>query len=282
MKRPSIAIVGVGRLGTALAQRLSEAGYQVSKIHSRRLAQLHRLRTDVMWLCVPDAETARVAQNISTFARAANVAFHSSGVLTSDVLAALRRAGVAVASVHPLMTCVRGSVPELAGVPFAVEGDVRAVRVARGIIRELGGEAFAIRKKDKVAYHAFATMICPLLVALLATAEKTAALAGMSGRESRRRMMPIIRQTLGNYKKLGPSGAFSGPIIRGDVETIRAHLNALGRTSPVKSAYTALARAALEYLPNQNRQRIEKLLAAENAEKHRRARGEKKIFKPKS
>jgi predicted short-subunit dehydrogenase-like oxidoreductase (DUF2520 family) len=256
-------------LGTALARRLSEAGYKVCKIHSRRLVQLNQVRADVVWLCVPDAEIARVAQSISQFFRVRSYAFHSSGVLTSDVLISLRESGTAVASVHPLMTFVRASVPELAGVPFAIEGDPKAARLARKIVRDLGGKAFAIGKKEKVAYHAFATIICPLLVSLLATAEKTAALAGMSEREARRRMMPIVRQTLRNYERLGPAGAFSGPIVRGDAETIRAHLHSLRRKPTAKKAYTALARAALDYLPNRSRQSIEKLLTAEGAEKRR-------------
>ena len=132
------------------------------------------------------------------------------------------------------MTFVKGSVPELTGVPFAIEGDAAAVRVARTVVRNLGGKPVAIRKQDKVAYHAFATMICPLLVSLLAASEKAAALAGMSAAESRRRMLPIIRQTLRNYEKLGPARAFSGPIVRGDVETIRAHLKALAKSPSAK------------------------------------------------
>ncbi len=144
--------------------------------------------------------------------------------------------------------------------PFAIEGDASAVRVARAIVRDLGGRAVAIKKQNKVAYHAFATMICPLLVSLLAASEKAAALAGMSAAESRRRMLPIIRQTLRNYEKLGPAAAFSGPLVRGDVETIRAHLKVLAKVPAAKNAYTALARAALDFLPDHNRREIAHLL----------------------
>jgi predicted short-subunit dehydrogenase-like oxidoreductase (DUF2520 family) len=158
------------------------------------------------------------------------------------------------------MTFVKGSVPKLTGVPFAIEGDASAVRVAKGIVRDLGGQAVAIKKQDKVAYHAFATMICPLLISLLAASEKAAALAGMSAAESRRRMLPIIRQTLHNYEKLGPAAAFSGPIVRGDLETIRAHLKALSKVPSAKYAYSALVRAALNLLPNRNRRQIAQLV----------------------
>jgi predicted short-subunit dehydrogenase-like oxidoreductase (DUF2520 family) len=258
MKRPSIAIVGAGRLGTALAKRLSEAGYLVKTLtrKSRRVSQVY---AQVMWFCVPDAEIARVADSFSQLQWNGKFAFHSSGVLSSDALNTLRKAGARVASVHPLMTFVRGSVPELCGVPFAIEGDASAVRVAKGIVRNLGGRAVTIKRQDKVAYHAFATMICPLLVSLLAASEKTAALAGISVVDARRRMLPIIRQTLSNYEKLGPAAAFSGPIVRGDVETIQAHLNVLAKIPAAKNAYAALARAALDLLPNSNRRQVARL-----------------------
>lgn len=260
VKRQSIAIIGAGRLGAALAKRLAEAGFTVSIIRSRTTRHPAQLRADVAWFCVPDGEIARVARNFSKLQWADKFAFHSSGVLSSDVLVALRKAGAHVASVHPLMTFVKGSVPELAGVPFAIEGDQTAVRVAREIVRKLGAEPSAINKANKVAYHAFATMICPLLVSLLAAAEKVADLAGISEREARRRMMPIIRQTLRNYEKLGPARSFSGPIVRGDLETVRAHFRLLTKIPAARNAYTALALAALEHLPNRNPQKISRLL----------------------
>ena len=260
MKRLSIAIIGVGRLGTALARRLSEAGYKVSKINSRGSPRPKRLSADVLWFCVPDAEIAAVARSSSKIEWERKFAFHSSGVLTSDVLDPLRRAGASVASVHPLMTFVNGSVPKLAGVPFAIEGDPSAVRAARAIVRDLGGRPVGISKRDKVAYHAFATMICPLMVSLLAASERSAALAGISAGDSRHRLLPIVRQTLHNYEKLGPAGAFSGPIVRGDTATIRAHLTVLTRVPVAKRVYAGLAQAALKFLPNRNRRQIAGIL----------------------
>ena len=82
----------------------------------------------------------------------------------------------------------------------------------------------------------------------------------MSAADSRRRMLPIIRQTLRNYEKRGPAGAFSGPIVRGDVETIRTHMKALAKVPAAKDAYAALARVALELLPNRNSKKIASLL----------------------
>jgi len=255
----SIRLLGLGRLGIALEHRLSEAGYKVLKTNPRHMPR-GKLPADAVWFCVPDREIAAVARKFSGALSGGRYAFHSSGALTSDVLGLLRRSGTEVASVHPLMTFVTGSVPELRGVPFAIEGDQSAVRMGRRIVRHLGGDPVDIRKRDKAGYHAFATMICPMLVSLLASAEKAASVAGMSGRKARRLMMPIVRQTLANYQRLGPGGAFSGPIVRGDVDTVRAHLQAFRSRPASRAVYTALARAALEYLPSANRRGLTQLL----------------------
>ena len=161
---------------------------------------------------------------------------------------------------HPLMTFVRGSAPSIEGVPFAIEGDSKAVLAARRIVHNLGGEAYPIRKVDKNAYHAWGTFASPLLTALLATTEQVAGLAGVKGKAARRRMLPILLRTVENYGKLGAGKGFSGPIIRGDVETVRRHLQVLRGTSAPRQVYIALARAAIEYLPTKNRESIKRLL----------------------
>jgi predicted short-subunit dehydrogenase-like oxidoreductase (DUF2520 family) len=159
------------------------------------------------------------------------------------------------------MTFVAGVIPDLAGVPFAIEGDVAAVRVARNIARTLGGEAFAIKEKHKAAYHAWGAFTSPLLLALWVTAERVAELAGVPRVDARKRMLPIVRQTLANYAERGPDRAFSGPIIRGDVATLQKHLKALGRLPDVRDVYLALVRAAVRHLPAKNRKQLAKTLA---------------------
>jgi predicted short-subunit dehydrogenase-like oxidoreductase (DUF2520 family) len=260
----------MGRLGTALAERLAQAGYRVSKITSRKISG--PFPADVLWLCVPDQQIARAARGFARLNCQGKLAFHSSGVLTSDVLEPMRRAGAAVASVHPLMTFVKRSVPDLAGVPFAIEGDQPATRRAVKMVRDLAGAPFAIGKKDKVAYHAFATIICPLLVSLLATAEDAASLAGIPTRVARRMMLPIVRQTIRNCETFGPAGSFSGPIVRGDVATVRAHLLQLRKRPAVGAVYSALIKSALEYLPARNKRDLLRLLTKPLSPIQRRSR----------
>jgi predicted short-subunit dehydrogenase-like oxidoreductase (DUF2520 family) len=280
-RKPSIAIVGPGNLGSALAISLARAGFKVESVIARSggksLAKARRLakqvgaqaaesaknsNAQVVWFCVPDSEIAAAARFLANKVQwKGRVALHSSGALTSGQLDMLRRKGAAVASVHPLMTFVGNSSPALQGVPFAIEGDAAAVRVARTIVKVIGGQAYAIRKQDKAAYHAWGTFVSPLVTALLTTSEEVAKLAGVRPEEARSRMIPILRQTLANYEQFGAARGFSGPIIRGDVDTVKRHLGVLGRVPAAKRVYVALALAALEYLPAGNRKALRKVLA---------------------
>jgi predicted short-subunit dehydrogenase-like oxidoreductase (DUF2520 family) len=281
--KPSIAIVGPGRLGSALAVALKRAGYAITEIvshegaHARRTATkvaktagarartlgIARLEAEVTWFCVPDREIANAAAKLArSTSWTKKIAFHSSGALPSDELEYLRQHGAAVASVHPLMTFASGSKPRLDGVPFALEGDAIAVRTARRIARDLNAQPFLIRKQDKPAYHAWGAFASPLLVALLITAEQVARAAGVSANDARKRMLPILNQTLDNYATLGAAGALSGPLVRGDAQIVIKHLEVLKEIPEARDVYLALARATLRYLPVGNRKQLQTILTA--------------------
>jgi len=296
-RKPSIAIVGAGSLATFLAAALNDAGFTITEIiardtppsrrHARALAARVGARTvttrsavldtTLLWFCVPDREirgsASALAGHLSTRAAAhkknrvpskvpskVRFAFHSSGALLSRELEPLRKAGIAVASVHPLMTFVAGTHPSLTGVPFAMEGDHAATQVARQIIRKLEGESFSLPAARKAAYHAWATLTSPLLLAFLVTLEEAARAAGFTRKDARRKSLPIIRQTLANYSRLGPAKSFSGPLIRGDAGTVAKHLAALKKHPGPREVYVALARAALRGLPVKNRAGLRRLL----------------------
>ena len=279
--RSSIAIVGAGSLAAAVAVSLRRAGYEIEAVITRpRAASLkkarslarevgaragssppRRLHAEVVWLCVPDAEIARAARTLRhKIEWKGRVALHSSGALTSDELAPLRERGAVVASAHPLMTFVGGSCASFAGVSFGIEGDAAAVRVARRLVKDLGGNAYSIRKEEKAAYHAWGTFASPLFTALLATTERVAEAAGVNRKAARLRMLPILVQTLANYAVLGAERGFSGPIIRGDVDTVKRHLQALRDVPSARDVYVALARAALRYLPAGNKNALKRIL----------------------
>lgn len=280
-RSPKIAIVGAGSFAISLALALRDAGHKVTEIVSRDSPGSQRrartlaaevgargvttrgaaLDATLLWFCVPDREIRAAAKSLSACARGRiRFAFHSSGALLSGELEPLRKGGAAIASVHPLMTFVPGVRPSLAGVPFALEGEVAATRVARRIVHDLGGESFALPGPRKAAYHAWAMLTSPLLLAFLVTLEEAAQAAGLTRQAARRKSLPIIRQTLENYSSLGPEHSFSGPIIRGDAETVAKHLAVLKRAPGARDVYIALARSALRHLPAGNRNELRRLL----------------------
>jgi predicted short-subunit dehydrogenase-like oxidoreductase (DUF2520 family) len=275
----TVSIVGPGRLGTALALNLYRAAWRVewlvvrvgrrssaAKLSRQVKAQVTELGDSALdsrlvWITVPDDAIAKVANRLAKKqVWRGKVVFHSSGALTSDVLAPLRDKGAVVASVHPGMTFVSKSVPSMAGVPFGVEGDSGAVRLASNIVAELGGTAITIRKENKVLYHAFDTFASPMLIGLMAALHQVGGAAGIPQPRVRTMAGPLLRRTLENYLEHGAASALSGALIRGDVATIRRHLEALKATPHVRDAYVALARIVVRELPVANRAKLERAL----------------------
>lgn len=248
LKKPSIAIVGYGNLGRVLAATLKTRGYRVNEIVLR--SSKPRLTADVVWFCIPDkaiAATAKALANKADWKR--KIAVHSSGALPASELRVLQSRGASIASAHPLNTFVKKSKPELAGVPFAIEGAGRATRVVRAIARDLnaGAPVMSIRPEQKPLYHAMGAFASPLLVALLANAEVVGKAGGI--KDPRRSLAKILRTTLDNYLAQGAAASFSGPIVRGDAATVRKHLAALENLPQQRAVYRALAESALRLLP---------------------------------
>ena len=220
-----------------------------------------RLDSDIVWLCVSDDAIAPAAAAIAGATTwKGKIALHSSGARSSRELEALRARGAIIGSLHPMQTFVRASHATLAGIAFAVEGDPAAVRIGRRIAKELGGSVVTIRPEAKVLYHALGSFCSPVVISTLKTAERMAEAAGISSADAKRIMHPILRQTIANYLAKGPAAAFSGPINRADVNTIRKHLEALRKVPGAREIYLAAARAALQTLPVRDVEAVAKVL----------------------
>ena len=289
MAKTKISIVGPGSLGSALAVALHTRGYRIAEIVYRQTAASKRkakalarrvhsvacslsnskLNADVVWLCVPDRSIAAVARQLARKKKSwkGTTVLHSSGALPSDELSPLRKQGADVASLHPLMTFVPGVDQSFAEVPFAVEGDAAAIRRARQVVRDLEGTISLLPKSKKPAYHAWGAFTSPLLLALLVTSEQVAKLAGIPPKEARKRMLPIVLQTIENYVNHGPARAFSGPILRGDILTLERHLKALTRRPVAQKVYRALAQSALQSLPAAQKMAQQHLLLKKSGNK---------------
>ena len=278
--KPAISIVGAGSLAAGLGAALLGAGYSIVQVLVRdRATSLARgkvlarklgaklatmgsaLEGELIWLCVRDDSVIAVAKLLAEAgSMRGRTVFHSSGVLSSDVLASCRSAGARVAAVHPIMTFVGQAQPSFEGVWFGVEGDRAAVRVARHIVTALGGEVLDVDPQKKVLYHAWGALASPLLAATLALSEEVGRAAGMSAEQAHRAILPLVVQTIANYREHGPVGAFGGPLRRGDVATVARHLEALRAMPRAQEAYVALARSALHTLPVRRREQLRRLL----------------------
>ena len=278
--KPVITMVGAGNLASALAPALVAAGYRIDRILSRdRDASRKRARAlarrvggraatldvpvtaDLLWLCVSDDAIRPCARALSREGSwEGKVVLHSSGALSSDELVPLRSQGASVASLHPMMTFVPGVKVRMSEAPFAVEGDRAAVHVARRIVRDLRARVFTIPKANKALYHAFGSFSSPMVIATLVMAERIAAAAGVPSRMRREVMSPIVKKTFSNYLKASADKAFSGPIARGDLNTIRRHLRALKKVQGAREIYVALAQSALRHLPGRNRRAVARIL----------------------
>jgi predicted short-subunit dehydrogenase-like oxidoreductase (DUF2520 family) len=158
------------------------------------------------------------------------------------------------------MTFVNQSSVDFKGVPFAMEGDPKALAVIGAVVDRLGGKPFRIAAQFKPAYHAFGFFSSPALVALIAAAQQVGNMAGLSERQARDLMEPIVRQTIDNCFRSTPQEAFSGPLRRGDLATIRKHLEALKRQPNLRELYRALGRIALQHLPVGRADEMKKLM----------------------
>ena len=276
-----ITIIGAGTLATALAIAFRHRGHRITEIVSRNRPQsLSRARklakrvgaraatlreahfaAQVTWICVPDDAILEVAGQIAVCADwRQKHAIHSSGALGSNQLTQLREAGASIASAHPLMTFVRISPAQLDQVPFAVEGDRKALRMVNTLIQSIGGKPFRIAPHLKPAYHLFGFFASPALVASMVAAEQVGELAGFTQRQSRRLMEPIVRKTIDNLFCSSPQQAFSGPLRRGDLETLRKHLEVLRGRPELLTFYRTLSEIACQQLPVANIEGVKKLL----------------------
>jgi predicted short-subunit dehydrogenase-like oxidoreductase (DUF2520 family) len=219
-----VGVVGRGRLGTALAAALADAGVAVDGPAGRGEVPAG----DAIVLCVPDSEIAAAAE---TVAGAAAFVGHTSGVTP---LAALAPAGVELFGLHPLQTFAGKRGPSLfAGVGCAVAGSSpSAVDVAKAIADRLKMQPFEISEEGRPAYHAAASVSSNFLVTLQAAAEELARGAGLEPADARTLLAPLVRRTVENWATLGPGRALTGPVARGDEATVATQREAVAETAP--------------------------------------------------
>ena len=277
-RKLSVAIIGGGRVGTALAIALSRNGYVIKLIvtkHKRNarraaklvgqeakgvsLRELHNpenrallAQSSLLLITTPDDVIAEAAVQLAALfdKKSRAVALHSSGALTSTELDPLNACGFATGSLHPLISI---SDP-LAGADalqhgyFSVEGAAKAVRLGKRIARDLGSAAFEITAQDKALYHAAALMASPNLTALEDVAIEMLGRCGLTADKAQRVLLPLIQSTVDNLWHESPTQALTGTFKRRDVTTVKKHLAAMSAAKlyDALAAYIILGQRSLK------------------------------------
>lgn len=259
----TVSIIGAGRLGTALAVALSAKGFTIETVVSRRIQSARRAvrligtgthalsirqtsaipSSNILFITTPDdaieSVSAQLAGNIKWNGQG-HVALHASGALSSEALASLRDVGFSTGSMHPLLSVSdpRSSSVSFERAHFCIEGQSRAVRVARSVIRSLGGKSFSISTKDKALYHAAAVMSSGHMVALFDIAKELLSRCGLTEKQSRDALVPLLKSTVENLTHNAPTRALTGTFARADVATMLKHLAALNTNDNLEALAT--------------------------------------------
>jgi predicted short-subunit dehydrogenase-like oxidoreductase (DUF2520 family) len=267
MTAPRTAIVGTGRVAQALGRLLAEGGLTPVAVAGRTREHAHRAAAfiapgiapavisdvpalaDHVLIAVADDAIAAVAEELAANGMRGGIALHTSGAHSPQSLNALAVHGVACGVLHPLQTAAdpdRG-VTALRGASFGIGGDPAAVEWAGQLVAAAGGTPLRIREKGFASYHAGAVMASNAVIAAIDAAVVLLGSAGIERRAALQALRPLCLTSAQNAFEMGPEAALTGPVQRGDAETIRAHIAALaGCPRPVADLYRASARALVD------------------------------------
>jgi predicted short-subunit dehydrogenase-like oxidoreductase (DUF2520 family) len=266
----TVSIVGAGRVGRALGRRLHELGWRVGGVTGRSISSAraavrvigagqplgeltcHILYSKVVLITTPDSAIEEVANSLAQLGGkewSGKVVLHTSGALDSTVLQPLADVGAAAGSMHPMQTFSHQNFPDLAKCIFGIDGCQAALQVARKMIHQMGGVAVRLSGTNRAAYHAAGSFASVYILALMETATRLLMMQGFKRRQAMRALLPLTRQTLENFERVGPLAAWTGPLARGDFSTIERHAEALAHFEPeYLAAYIALARLTAKEL----------------------------------
>ncbi|MCP4200282.1 MAG: DUF2520 domain-containing protein [Proteobacteria bacterium] len=251
--KPSFTVVGCGKVGTVLCRELQNAGYvaaglaDVSAEALKSAAEQFRVENtssdsgrvtrhaDIVFITTPDgdiADTCRTIAEKNGFKKGA-VVVHASGALPSTILSSARSSGVFLGSMHPLQSIAsKDAVNAFQGITFSIEGEVAAREVMTQIADDLGATHLVIETAHKSLYHAAASIACNYLVTLEGAAFELMEETGIAPDDIFKVLGPLIYETLKNIENVGPVRALTGPIARGDVETVTRHLQEIESKKP--------------------------------------------------
>jgi predicted short-subunit dehydrogenase-like oxidoreductase (DUF2520 family) len=219
-----------------------------AQVRAASIAEIPSLADHVL-IAVSDAAIAEVADELARGGMTGGVALHTSGARGPQLLEPLAARGVSCGVIHPLQTIADPSrgVAALRGATFGVSGDAAAVEWARELVDVAAGTSLRIRAEAFASYHAGAVMAGNAVIAAIDAAVVLLGAAGVEKRAALQAIRPLCLTSAQNALDLGPEAALTGPVQRGDAETIRAHVEALASCPPyVADLYRASGHALVD------------------------------------
>jgi len=280
MNKESIAIIGLGKVGTALGYLLHSAGYPIVAVSDQSATALDVGReytggtgcldpveaashADVVFITTSDDAIRSVCTKLSESDAAVRgkKVVHVSGAGGLDLLDSARRNGARVASIHPLQSFadVSGAINNIPGSTFGITADAEIEAWAQEVVRDLGGKPVLIAEEDKPLYHAAACIVSNYLVTLMYIGEQIYQQLGIEPEEALTSFWPLVKGTIRNIENRGVCQSLTGPIARGDTGTIRTHLSILESKMPaLLSLYRELGAVTADVGQKGNALSIEK------------------------
>ena len=241
-----VAIVGPGRAGRSLANALSGAGIEITGLIGRgqRVAS-----ADVVLVTVRDADLPDALRGLGDLPKG-TVVLHASGADDPvEALATLRRAGHPAGTFHPLVPLADPEVGPsvMRGAWIGVDGDPGAIAMAESLATAIGAHVLRIPDGAKAAgYHAAAVIAANFTAVLAGAAEREMCRAGLEPRSAHAAVAHLMRTSIEHVATLGPERGLTGPVVRGDVGTIRRNVAALAGDPAVQDLYVAATRIAIQ------------------------------------
>ncbi len=262
-----VVVLGAGKVGTAAAMLLRSAGFEIAAVTTRNLETAEKAAAltgasagidnvvaaaagDIVLVTTNDDAIASVVAEVASAGgfRDGQLVVHMSGALPLAVLAPAVEAGALVGCAHPLQAfaTAEDAVRTLPGSVFGITPGARAREAIESLVAALGGQAMLVADADKSLYHAAAVVASNYLAAVEDLAVQLLMSAGFDEFSAARALQPLAAGTLGNVGRLGTTDALTGPIVRGDVDTVRSHIDALRNlTGDELELYRALGRHTL-------------------------------------
>ena len=260
-----IGIIGAGIVGSALAIRLAENGYKVVAVSSRtpvgaeKLAkaikgcqavetnQLVADMCDIVFITTPDAVIPQIAAELKWHKGQSVV--HCSGADSSEILQPAWQMGATIGVFHPLQTLasVKQAIVNIPGSTFAIEAEEPLLTTLKEMTESLRCHWIELKTENKVVYHAAAVIASNYLVTLVKLADDLWETFGIPREQATQALLPLLKGTLNNIENVGIPQALTGPIARGDIDTVKKHITALQKEAP--DALSTYCELGLQTIP---------------------------------